>query len=1093
MNMWLKGVADIRPMYSGFVLAVWALVLGLPAAQAETVAFWRLDASGGGLELRNLAGTNYAFEARNGGPAPSYRKPLARVPAWAELPASSRGGGRNGSSVLFGYEERAAGAYLCGPAVGRLLELDGRFTVEGWLRKLDDPPEGGERFVAGVRDGRKGWSLSLRRAAGAVCFRLQAAGAASGPVLDHCFAGTDGAGDFRWQHVALTYDAARGKSGVWELFVNGASKGCAENPEKFLPHGCPDLFLGGLAGSGDTFCGELDLWRVSDEPLPPARLLCRSVPKTLAFWPLGLAPDGAPVLADRSGCARDLVPGRDGGITGCADAALPAAGPADGEGHGCVQLEGGIGMRSVLVAPGLGLRCDVTNSFSVEGWTRRIADPGERSWHVIGTRDAATGWALSLRSNKGRVLYHLTVSNVSVGGRLQFESFFENSDVTGNRDWQHVALVYDASRHGDGVWELYLDGVSQGTIDNPVSPDRSHGAADLLLGGRLSFSSSFEGMLCRWRVSDGALAPEQLLCQAPDGEGAERLSPAPDPRDVARGLKIPGEAYCDQPCVGVLRDGSWVCVLTTGSGGEGERGQHVVSTVSRDKGKSWSPPADIEPAAGPEASWATCLVTPFDRVYAFYTYNGDNVTTLPGQTNRVKSAWHGWYAYKYSDDGGLSWSKERYRIPVRVTEVDRNNPWKGAQCHFWGVDKPSVVEGSVYFAFTKLGAWFASDGEGWVVVSDNLLTERNPGRVRFRLLPEGEAGIRNPAFGSVQEEHNLVALKGRELMCAFRTERFPAQSFSRDGGKTWTLPEPMAYAPGQRAIKSNRTCPKLFRTSEGRYLLLYHHHGEPGWGNRNPLFVSGGVLKEDGVIRWSEPELLLYDRDPAAGISYPDLIEQDGRFWIAETQKSVARVHELNRKLLEGLWAQERARAVSRDGLVADYQGDGSGSGSCPCPAAFGDLDGGGLTVDLWLEIDNVTAREILFSTLAGLRGVRVVTASSAREPTVQIELYDGNRQAVWSADPGLIRSDRLHHVVFVCDTRANLVSVLVDGVFCDGGEKRPFGWGRLPQGLGPVAGSGRASFSRSVRHARLYERPLNTSEAVANFRAGLISDPAKP
>ncbi len=40
-------------------------------------------------------------------------------------------------------------------------------------------------------------------------------------------------------------------------------------------------------------------------------------------------------------------------------------------------------------------------------------------------------------------------------------------------------------------------------------------------------------------------------------------------------------------------------------------------------------------------------------------------------------------------------------------------------------------------------------------------------------------------------------------------------------------------------------------------------------------------------------------------MSYPDLIEEaDGRFYITETQKTVARVHEIPAELLRGLFGQ---------------------------------------------------------------------------------------------------------------------------------------------------------------------------------------------
>jgi len=78
------------------------------------------------------------------------------------------------------------------------------------------------------------------------------------------------------------------------------------------------------------------------------------------------------------------------------------------------------------------------------------------------------------------------------------------------------------------------------------------------------------------------------------------------------------------------------------------------------------------------------------------------------------------------------------------------------------------------------------------------------------------------------------------------------------------------------------------------------------------------VQRKESSIHWSQPEIVLYDTDPknclfdpktrmpgpGLGMSYPDLIEQDGRYWITETQKTVARVHSVDPELLEGLWKQ---------------------------------------------------------------------------------------------------------------------------------------------------------------------------------------------
>ena len=57
----------------------------------------------------------------------------------------------------------------------------------------------------------------------------------------------------------------------------------------------------------------------------------------------------------------------------------------------------------------------------------------------------------------------------------------------------------------------------------------------------------------------------------------------------------------------------------------------------------------------------------------------------------------------------------------------------------------------------------------------------------------------------------------------------------------------------------------------------------------------------------------------------------------------------------------------------------------------------------------------------------------------------------------------------------------------------RQYGWGRYPAELVDVNGGGQAVVGSAVqgrlRSVRVYDRPLLTSEAVGNFRAGGVSD----
>jgi len=558
-----------------------------------------------------------------------------------------------------------------------------------------------------------------------------------------------------------------------------------------------------------------------------------------------------------------------------------------------------------------------------------------------------------------------------------------------------------------------------------------------------------------------------------------------DPRNIKTGLTIPDEGYCDQPYVVVTRDGNWLCTLTTGPGREGQRGQHVVSTISTDRGKTWSELVDIEPSDGPEASWAVPLVVPSGRVYCFYTYNGDRIDTLRGR--KIRADMLGWYCYKYSDDNGRSWSKQRYRLPMRVTACDRTNDWQGRVVIFWGICKPFAFRQGVFFSFTKLGRYMLEDGEGWLFRSDNILSQSDPASIDWQMLPEGEHGIRNEKFGSVQEEHNLVPLSDGTLYCVYRTTTgYPCHTYSRDGGRTWEKPVQMTYTPGGRRIKNPRACPKVWRCSNGKYLFWFHNHSGRSFQGRNPAWIAGGV-ERNGRIYWSQPEILLYDDDPDVRISYPDLIEQNSRYWVTETQKTIARVHQIDPGLLEGLWRQGEWRQVARRGLVVELlRPEQVVGGQVALPEKL-DVSAGGLAVELWVRFEDLAAGQVLLDTRGSVGAGFVL--STTEKAALRLELHDGQNGAAWDCDPGVLRPGVLHHVVAIVDSGPKIITFVVDGRLCDGGEHRQYGWGRYQGNLGDVGGSGRLrlgpAFHGKLVCVRIYDRYLRTSEAVANYRAG--------
>lgn len=560
--------------------------------------------------------------------------------------------------------------------------------------------------------------------------------------------------------------------------------------------------------------------------------------------------------------------------------------------------------------------------------------------------------------------------------------------------------------------------------------------------------------------------------QAPALEGESSTARSRDPRNIRNGQILPDEDYCDQPYVVKTRDGAWLCVMTTGSKHEGSSGQHVVAIRSKDHGRTWSKPVDIEPVTGPVASWGMPLVTGFGRVYVFYSYNGERISGR-------RADMLGWYCFRYSDDNGVSWSA-RHRLPLRKTAVDRGNDWQGKVQIFWGIGKPIVVGETAIFALTKIGRYMLDQSEGWFFRSTNVMTEQDVANVRWELLPDGDEGLRAKEHGSIQSEQNLVSLANGDLYCMYRTMMgYPCHAYSRDGGRTWTPPTAATFTPDGRRFKHPRACPRLWKTNAGRYLFWFHNNGNKDWspGTRNPCWLVGGV-ERDGFIHWSQPEIVLYDPDELVRISYPDLIEEHGRYWITETQKSVARVHEIDPALLKGLWSQGEVTEVDATGLTDAHK------------PVLTDVDaGGGFTLDLEFVAGAVSETRTLLRSASGDLGISLV----AEDGAVTLCARTGESEVSWSCDADLLREGKRHHVVVVVDGGPSIVTWIVDGVLCDGGNQRIRGWQRFrsaaakrsPLGEAVRAVSGRPlERDESVRALRVYARSLRTSEAIASYTA---------
>lgn len=564
-----------------------------------------------------------------------------------------------------------------------------------------------------------------------------------------------------------------------------------------------------------------------------------------------------------------------------------------------------------------------------------------------------------------------------------------------------------------------------------------------------------------------------------------------DFRDRRNGKPIYQSGYIDQPYVVVLDSGEWLCVFTTGAGAEGTGGQHIVSTVSTDKGKTWSKPVRIEEPSAESASWAMPYKTQYGRIYVFYDYNGDKIHSMNFMDN-IREDMLGWYCFKFSDDKGKTWSK-RYRLPVRTTAVDRKNDWAGKVQIMWGIGKPiNVGAQGMMFGFTKLGKYMLEDGEGWFMRCDNINAERDPEKLKWVNYPEGDHGLRNPDFGPVQEEQNIVEMSNGTLYCMYRTVMgHPAESYSYDGGKTWTLPQIPNYYTGN-PIKHPRACPRIFKTKGDRYLFWHHVNGGTDFENRNPVWISGGI-EVNGKIVWSQPEILIY----APGLSkermsYPDLIEQDGRYWITETNKVQGLCHEVDPDFFSNLWGQFQLATVATKGLVINQRGPELINREFDLPAIEEPSKGLGFTIDLVANITRLKEGEVICESRD--KDGKGYWLEMGANYSVKFTMSDGVKSTSWTSDAGVIKFFGTTEISLMVDYRAKIISYVINGIFNDGGKERIFGWGRLDADMGPVSTrkirigdisiGGGLRGNNVVKAFRYYNRPLTVTECIGNYRS---------
>ncbi len=634
-----------------------------------------------------------------------------------------------------------------------------------------------------------------------------------------------------------------------------------------------------------------------------------------------------------------------------------------------------------------------------------------------------------------------------------------------------------------------------------------------------------------------------------------------DPRDLKAGHVVSDRNgyYDSQNIVAVGgQNGSapiFSVVLHHSENHEGGPGLRLYGTRSTDLGRTWSPLIAIDDSATRQSHDGYQLVhlrpDGSERIFVFYgcnegarSYHGaaDNAAArieLPRSDMQLEEG----YYFRFSDDHARSWSSARHVIPVRRTAIDRANPWHGKIIGMFMCDKPSVIDGAVYFAFQKTpdGGGETPNSEVFFLCSRNLLTIDDPRNAIWETLPLGDVGLKPPGGElSLGEEPHIIAIGAHRpgrVFSLWRTETGKlAAAYSSNGGESWEPPFWLTYEGmplgqgGMHAMKNPRgaiTPARLRQRSPGgraEFVLLFYNNGRTerlGYCGRRVYWITVGRETDAGTISWNQPEIALWwdgagyedrsdwnvDVSIVDGPGYPDWLEmEDGSLSFVESNKLAVRYHVVEPRLLQFLRAQPEACHLPLEGKVADASAAAIISAANPLAApVLPDLRaGGGFTLLMQFR----GTREAVLQRGTLISAMTTVTAALGEQATsrtitkgykisvtaaaeIELMLTDGfeivfNFATSTAANAG-IWDGRDHVVTFIIDGGPRVASVVVDERLDDGGDAAAQGWVFHPPGLGEIGGSSvrlAPAFGGILSRFVVYERALLTTEAIAAARA---------
>ncbi|GMI02626.1 hypothetical protein TrVE_jg13806 [Triparma verrucosa] len=614
-----------------------------------------------------------------------------------------------------------------------------------------------------------------------------------------------------------------------------------------------------------------------------------------------------------------------------------------------------------------------------------------------------------------------------------------------------------------------------------------------------------------------------------------------DARNVHAGLTISSiGGYYDGQSLALTPSKTLSLIYHHSHNHEGGPGLRLYHSTSSNNGQSWSHPTPIEKDLDKPSHDGYQFTNPKNgRVYLIYGYNNNQLhgtingkhTDLPRGDMQLEAG----FRLKVYDDVSRSYSKNRYDIPVRRTEIDRENPWKGETMGAFHCDKASVIGGCAYFAFQKTveGGGETPNSEVFIMRSRDLLEKEDPGDAEWETLPRGEKGLQWDSRLKLGEEPHIFQVDNddpNQVMVLWRTEvGIIAHCFSSDGGETFGPITAMTY-DGVRRIKNPRGSLTPHRFDDGSVLLIYYNNGhteKDGYvGRRYYWYIVGRPVKDHpNKMLWTEPELALWwDREQlddrpdwnadwaiVDGPGYPDFsVLPNGKLGFVESNKLTLRFHVVDDRTLYFLRRQHKLAMEIKDGLVHSWWKPKGLKRGILMPSNAGRAGGWTFVLRIGANLSDIKPKQVICDSREIVTAAEdeedggnyitkgfVISVEGRGEAGMQLSLFltDGKKKARHYTS-NMVWDGALRTVSFVVDVGPRTVTSVVDDVFCDGGEYFPEGWTTLDEKFDNVCGGdvrflptptvrfpSSGKFGGKLERFDTFNRPLLVSEVIANGR----------